>query len=382
MSLDDSSGVCVITHPLSASGENATRTLLAILDAITTVSLVTADLPHGSAIREQHEVVELTSSGAGDNIITQLSRFVLNQIRMCYIIYHRNEQILLFFGATSYVLPVVLAKLLRRTVVIEPRGDVALTLRLEWEPRYNNILGALFSKAVKSLERINFFLADAIITYTPAMAEQLDLGDYESKLFTSGARYVDTEKFSPQVPLKERDLRVGYLGRLNEEKGIRMLADVASHIPERYCFRFIGDGHLREWLQENLARDIAAGSVEVVGWVNHDDVPNQLNQLRLLIMTSEPTEGLPTTILESLACGTPVFATPVSGIPDVIEDGKTGFIIDESDPEQIADKISAILERQDLGKIASNGRELIEDTYSFEKAVTRYRDILGSIEQR
>ncbi|PSP85433.1 glycosyl transferase family 1, partial [Halobacteriales archaeon QS_1_68_17] len=55
--------VCVVTHPLAPAGENATRSLLDILAAITGVVLVTADLPRDSAIRDRHELVELTRKG-------------------------------------------------------------------------------------------------------------------------------------------------------------------------------------------------------------------------------------------------------------------------------------------------------------------------------
>ena len=54
--------VCVVTHPLGAAGENATRTLLEILGAITAVSLVTANLPGNSTIRDRYEVVELDTT--------------------------------------------------------------------------------------------------------------------------------------------------------------------------------------------------------------------------------------------------------------------------------------------------------------------------------
>jgi len=92
-------------------------------------------------------------------------------------------------------------------------------------------------------------------------------------------------------------------------------------------FRFVGDGGLKSWLEAELAAEIEQGAVETVGWVDHDEVPTELNRFRLLVLPSEPTEGLPTVILESLACGTPVYATPVSGVPDVVRDGETGFLM-------------------------------------------------------
>jgi len=372
--------VCVLTHPLGAAGENATRTLLEILAAITSVSLVTADLPGDSAIREHHEVVELTEKSAGQsNVLAAAFRFGLNQLRMCAAIARREEEIVLFFGATAYLLPIAWARLLGRTVVLEPRGDVPLTLRLSWEQRMPAVLARALAGPVWALERLGYSLADAIVTYTPAMARELGLDTFEGKLYPSGARYVDTDRFAPDVPFEERDPVVGFIGRIDEEKGIRTLAAVATALPEEVTFRFVGDGDLRPWLERELADEIAVGSVEVVGWVDHDEVPDELTRLRLLVMPSEPTEGLPTTILEAMACGTPVLSTPVAGVPDVVTPGETGFLLDETDPDSIADAIVSGLERGDLPAMSRNGRELVERRYSFDAAVDRYEAILSDV---
>lgn len=377
----DDQTVCVVTHPLGDSGENATRTLLDILSAITEVSLVTANLPSNSSIREQHEVIEISSAGSESNILVAAVQFILNQLRMVAAICRRDEEIVLFFGATSYLLPVLAAKLLARTVVIEPRGDVPLTLRLSWKNRVPDFIARTLAGLVRTLEYMDYALADAIIAYTPSMAEELGLTRFEPKLHTNGARYVDTERFSPRNPYVDRDSIVGYLGRLNEEKGIRTLAEVARH-PTIPTFRFIGDGDLRPWLEEHLSDELADGSVAITGWVDHDEVAHHLNELKLLVLPSAPTEGLPTMILEAFACGTPVLATGVSGVPDVIQVGRTGFLINELEADDIARDIEAILNRDDLDEISANCRSLVESTYDFEAAVDRYRAILDRISQR
>jgi glycosyltransferase involved in cell wall biosynthesis len=175
---------------------------------------------------------------------------------------------------------------------------------------------------------------------------------------------------------------VGFLGRIDEEKGIRTLAAVAEALPADVTFRFVGDGDLLPWLREELAEEIEAGRVELAGWVDHDEVPAELDRLRLLVMPSSPTEGLPTTILEALACGTPVYATPVSGVPDVVDEGTTGFLMDDTDPGEIRGEVVDILDREDLADVSANARELIEAEYSFEAATARYEAILGALDAR
>ena len=371
--------VCVVTHPLSSSGENATRTLLDVLSTISAVSLVTADLPTDSSMRDEYEIVEISSKSAGDSVPVAAARFLGNQLRMCRVIAGREEDIVLFFGATSYLLPVLAARLYGKTILIEPRGDVPLTLRLAWETRLPSPVAKLLAGSVRALERTSFRSATAVVTYTPGMARQLGLDPDSPDVYPEGARYVDIDRFSPTVPYEERELVVGFLGRLDEEKGIRELAEVARALSEDITFRFIGDGELQPWLEAELAEEIERGSVELAGWVDHDDVPEELTRLRLVLMPSQPTEGLPTTILEALACGTPVYATPVSGIPDVVRPGETGFLMQSRNPAEIHRDLEEILSRNDLQNVSTNCRTLAEQEYSHAAAVDRYRSILRSV---
>ncbi|QLH83855.1 glycosyltransferase [Halosimplex pelagicum] len=374
--------VCVVTHPLAAAGENATRSLLDILSAVTGVALVTADLPADSEIRDRHELVELTRKGAGDSIAVAALRFILNQLRMCRVLAGREEEVVLFYGATSYLLPILFARAVGKTVLVEPRGDVPLTLRIAWEESLPSPVARTLAGLVRALERAGFAAAHGVVTYTPAMAEQLDLDPDDPDVYPTGARYVRTDEFRVRTPLAERGRRVGFLGRLDEEKNVRELAAAAKDLPEDVTFTFIGDGDLREWLETELAAEIEAGRVEMRGWVDHDDVPAELDRLRLVVLPSEPTEGLPTTILEALASGTPVYATPVSGVPDVVRDGETGFLMDSTDPDDIRRELVDILDREDLPAISRAGRELIESEYSFEAAQERYREILQRVGRR
>jgi glycosyltransferase involved in cell wall biosynthesis len=371
--------VCVVTHPLGAAGENATRTLLEILSAITTVSLVTADLPEDSAIRDRHEVVELTDRGTGSSLPVAAARFIFNQLRMCLVIAQRDEEVVLFFGATAYLLPIAFARLLGRTVILEPRGDVPLTLRVQWEQQVPTPIATILAGAVSTLEALGYRLANAIITYTPSMAEELGLMKFDEKLYPKGARYIDTELFSPQIPYEDREMVVGFLGRLDQEKNVRTLATAAKDLPAEITFRFIGDGDLRAELERELADEIEEGPVEFTGWVDHDEVPGVLSELQLLVLPSAPTEGLPTVILEAMGCGTPVYATPVSGVPDVVRNDETGFLMESDRATVIRDDIVEILGRTDLDRISATGRELICEKYSFTAAVDRYQTILGKI---
>lgn len=372
--------VCVVTQPARrTTGKNHAYTLLNILSSITGVSMITANLSTDSPIRDEYEVIEITDKSTGDSILVSAVRFAANQIKMSAALLNRHEKIVLFFGATSYTLPIIFSRLLGKTVIVEPRGDVPLSLRLKWENQVPSPLAHLLSGTVKKLEQIGYRTSNAVITYTPAMAEQLGLNKYENKLYPNGARYVDTNNFSIEVPYEEREEIVGYVGRLDVEKGVDKLVNVADNLPGNTKFLFVGDGDQREIVEEELAAKIESGEVETIGWVDHEEVPKHLNKLKLHILFSDPTEGLPTIILESFACGTPVYSTPVSGVPDVVKDRETGFLMDNTQTERVVNRLEEILDREDLSSISRNCRSTAENKYSFDAAVERYRDILEKI---
>lgn len=373
-------GVCIVTQPQrNRTSKDHARDLADIIAEITAVSVLTANLPDDSPLWDDHDVVEFSASGTGEHVLVEAIRFVLNQLRLCQSIYRREEEIILFFGTTSYVLPVIWSRLLGKTVVILPRGDVPLSLRLRWEESLPDIVAHLLAGLVSVLERINYRLADAVVTYTPAMADQLGLDRYEGKLYTDGARFVDTEKFDVEVPFEKRERTVGFIGRLDVEKRVPELAAAARELPDDVRFVFVGDGDYRDLLEQELSAEIDRGSVEIAGWVDRENVPEQLNRIRLLVVPSHPTEGLPTAILEAMACGTPVYATPVAGVPDVVREGETGFIMNSVESSQIAADIQSILTRDDLDEISATGRALIETKYSFDAAVERYEQILETV---
>lgn len=377
--MSDIDDVCVVTQPVSDASESHVRDLLRILGEITTVSLLTANLPADSSIRSCHEVVDIATVGTGTSIVTAAVRFVRNQLRMARVLWRREESIVLFFGAMSYLVPILAAKLSGKTVVLEPRGNVPLTLRLHWEQRVPRPIARLLAGLVWLLEEIGYQISDAIITYTPLMAGELGLDRFESKLYPNGGRYVDIETFYPRVPFEKRDQVIGFLGRLDEEKRVRDLAEVAKSLPDEITFVFAGDGELRGWLERELSAEVEAGSIEITGWIDHAEVPDVLSRFRLLILYSEPTEGLPTVILEALACGTPVLAPPVSGIPDVVHEGETGFLIRGNSNQNVSAKIEEIMKNDELRKISNSGQELIKKEFSFESAVMRYERIFRTL---
>jgi glycosyltransferase involved in cell wall biosynthesis len=371
--------VCVVTQPTAGALSTHAADLLRIIGAITEVSLMTTTLASSEGIDPSVEVVTVGSASDGRSILGDAVAFLRHQVGMARAIARREEQLVLFFGATAYLLAIAVARLAGKTVILEPRGDVPQSLFVRWRRRLPTPLAWLLSRAVGLLEQMGYQLADAIITYTPGMAASLGLTRYEEKLYTDGARFVDTDAFRPMTLFGERSMTVGYVGRLDAEKRIGLLLEVIDALPAEIAVDIVGDGTDAAAVEAAAAAD---ARITTHGWVAHAELPAHLSELRLLVLLSHSTEGLPTVILEAMACGTPVLATPVAGVPDVVRDGATGVLVTDTAPAAIAAQITATLARDDLPAMSHAARERMLEEYTVDAAVARYRRILTALSPR
>jgi len=84
-------------------------------------------------------------------------------------------------------------------------------------------------------------------------------------------------------------------------------------------------------------------------------------------------------VLEAMACGTIILVTPVGAVPDIIKNGINGFILQNNSPDIIAKRILDVLDKKGLQQISNNGRTTIENNYTYEIAVKRFKHILEKI---
>jgi glycosyltransferase involved in cell wall biosynthesis len=300
------------------------------------------------------------------NISTQLKI----SWRLCKIARHVDFWIF-FFGGPVLLLPMLTAKLLLKDVVLAFTGSAPEDMRAQ--------VGSFISKIVGFLTEINCTLSSRIVIYSESLIKTWGLERYEHKISIAHEHFLDFDKFKVQRPLNKRDNLIGYIGRLSEEKGILNFVEAIPRVLETRddaAFLIGGDGQLRSKVEENA--DKLSNNVKYAGWILHNELPHYLNELKLLVLPSY-TEGLPNIMLEAMACGTPVLATPVGSIPDVVKDGETGFIMKDNSPEGIARNVIRALTHSNLETIVTNAHTLVEKEFTYEKAVERYRDILARL---
>ena len=212
---------------------------------------------------------------------------------------------------------------------------------------------------------------------------QWNLRRYRHKIIISHRHFVDFTKFVVKRKIDERANVVGYVGRFSEEKGIlNLVKSIPLLLRRRKDIYFVlcGDGELSNKIRSIIQYQGLDAHVNLTGWISQKEVPNFLNNFKLLVIPSY-TEGLPNIMLEAMACGTPVLATPVGAIPDIIKDGETGFLLKSNDPKHIAERIVELLNKPELLEKASvNAYNYVRENFSYEKTLQIWRKILKELE--
>ena len=166
----------------------------------------------------------------------------------------------------------------------------------------------------------------------------------------------------------EKQNYVLYFGRFSREKGIDTLIQVCKELPE-IPFAFAGTGPL----EEELA---GVPNIQNVGFQRGQALEMLIRQARFSLCPSEVYENCPFSVMESQLYGTPVLGADIGGIPELIEEGKTGELFESGNAAQLKEKIKMLWENRDLTARYSENCAHIRfddvDTYT-EKLLKLYR---------
>lgn len=303
------------------------------------------------------------------NILKQL-------IATIWIIKNRKDyDIVTFYAAPDLILPMIFSRGIGKKTLLIATGSTSMSYKS------TNDIATIEKWLAQSLESLCFFFSNRIVAYTPSQIKSLGISKYNKKIVLANQNLVDLGKFSIVSNPTERSDIIGYLGRLGDEKGIMNLILSSEQILKRHPeikFTIIGDGPLKGEISEWILKKGYSDNFLLVGWRNHEELPVLLNGIKLLVVPSY-TEGLPNAITESMACGVPVLATPVGGIPDIIIDNMTGYILPDNSPETISARVCEILEHGNLDSIARRARKLIEEQCSYNTIKQSWMRVINSL---
>ena len=183
---------------------------------------------------------------------------------------------------------------------------------------------------------------------------------------------VDTASFFPQKKEVGRPLQLLFVGRIWKEKGLDYLFEAVGSFSDSLfdgsvSLTVVGDGPMLSYYKKQYSPK--NNSIHFLGRVQQEELPTIIHQHDIIILPSlrNSAESFPNALLEAMACGKPVIASKVWGIPEMVDDGKTGFLVPEKDGAAIAQAIKRFLENPELiESMGKAGRERVERNFEMQ----------------
>jgi glycosyltransferase involved in cell wall biosynthesis len=171
-----------------------------------------------------------------------------------------------------------------------------------------------------------------------------------------------------------------FFGRLHRFKGIMTLLEAMKFVDTSTLY-VVGEGELRPQL-ESYAQEQGIGNVRFLGYQSGDDLKSIIANSMFSVIPSEWYENLPYAVLESFALGTPVIASNIGGMPELIAPGVDGVLFEAGNVHDLAEKIQyMIANSKALPEMGRQARAKIEREYDphthYERVMSIYRRLLA-----
>jgi len=277
----------------------------------------------------------------------------------------KSDLIIGIYEMPHGLLALLIGLLKRKPVVISVIGNPKL------DRRNKGIKGRIILKMLKICD---------VITVTGSVGRNYYIQEKKfnpEKIFIL-PNSIDTDEFSSNNNEKAYDLIT--LGRLSSEKGLDFFIDVVAKLKPEFPdikVGIAGRGELMESLSQQIDNLSLSENVKLLGYV--EDPIEFLNSGKLFVTTSK-TEGLPRTVIQSIACGTPVIASNAGDMSDLVINNRTGCLIEDYSAENFVEAITSNLNNpEEREKLAKEGKTVVLNKYDHKVATQVWCDIFKSV---
>ena len=230
---------------------------------------------------------------------------------------------------------------------------------VRWALRISDVVVAISSYTAGEIARF---------ARTPVRVIPYTLG------FASGA--------AARLPSRDGGLRILFVGRLVERKGVTHLIEAVRRLPpgSKPRLTVIGDGPERTALEAQIARDALADRVTVRGRVSEAELKDAYASSDVLVLPSildarGDTEGLGVVLLEAMSYGVPVIGSNLGGITDIVRDGETGLLVPPGDPGQLAAALQRLATDRDLSsRLGEAGRKHVAAAFGWPAIMAQWEE--------
>ena len=236
-----------------------------------------------------------------------------------------------------------------------------------------------------------FSEGDAFLVEGPHMRESLiQLGCPPEKAHIQHIGIdVKQIEFIPRTAPEDGPIRLLLCGRFTEKKGIEYAIRAAAILKRQrmdFELRIIGDGELRPQIEQLIDDLDVSAHVRLLGYRSHTEFVRELREAHVFVAPSvtaangDSEGGAPTVLLEAQAAGIPVVASRHADIPEVIRDGKSGFLVPERDVAALAEQLLQVLQQPDEWiEIGLAGRRHMEENHSIYLETRKLEEIYSQV---
>ena len=302
-------------------------------------------------------------TGGINTHMTELSRFLRHEIILSNNIENMNTK-----PDIVHIHHAFTPLTFRALKIAKKKGIPAIVTNHSIAPLHNSYFWKLLKLGFRYLN-----YASAIIAVSN-VAKRF-ISNFTSKDVVVIPNGVDVEKFRPMKDNEQRKALL-YIGRLSARKGVHLLAPLLSKCLKEFDAELIIAGKDEMFtlpvlkLQRTLCKN-----VKILGFVPDDNLPKLYNYADITLMPSITMESFGITAIESLACSTPVVATKVGALPEIIKSGGITTNLWEF-PKIVASLLS---DPDRIRKLGREGRKLVEKEYSWDVVAKRIENIYSKV---
>ena len=265
--------------------------------------------------------------------------------------------------------------------VVTVHGITYVETHLYHEPSLRNTLRA---KLIRNVARRVLGRAKVVISISKYDAEELSGLTRGSRVSIPNPTAVEFFALAPPAPTAPRLLFAGALIPLKNPLGVvNAFAQARRTVPDARL-ALIGpqpDAAYAKIVRDRVTTLGLADSVDIVDLVDNERLRHEIATARAVVSFSRQ-ENSPTIIAQAMAAGKPVVASRVGGVPEMVDDGKTGFVVESEDEAKLADRLLTLLEDQDLSlRMGQRGHEVALARFTpkaiAEMTVQAYQAALG-----
>lgn len=367
------------TRPLSVSQAKKWRALTQTLDVEITVTSFAPGLRPQRFDEHAHFYQWPTLPAAP---LRYLTAYLVVPPLVLWLIFTRRMDVLVahdpYIGAAA-ALAKQLAGWFGRQValVIETRGDLEQGLFMQRKVTFRR----LYRAAMRTAAGFALRHADALRAVSRSSRQELEAlaPDKPMMQFMS---WTDSEAFINVQPTQPPSQRcdIVYAGVLVPRKGVDVLLEafsrLAQHNPQPHLW-LIGQVNNPQYAAQLHAQVEHLRLADRVTFVEHLPQPELAAHIargRVFVLPTY-SEGLPKVVIEAMLCGTPVIASAVDGIPEIIEQGVTGWLVPPGDADALTATLQNVFDHADVDRMGAQGRQFAQAYFSPEAYIRHYGDL-------